>query len=140
MTTRAFARPLELKLPYDRGLDVLAVQQRLRALNMPTGTPDGIYGPQTAAAMRSFQAANGLPSTGACDEATWQRLFPAAPDAGTSQLSRLGQMMLPLQRDHARFDGGARWRLEQDGLHIDGGAPQGSGGEPVTIRRIWSQY
>ena len=34
MTTRAFARPLELRLPYDRGLDVLAVQQRLRALNL----------------------------------------------------------------------------------------------------------
>jgi len=79
MTTRAFARPLELKLPYDRGLDVLAVQQRLRALNMPTGTPDGIYGPQTAAAMRGFQTANSLPPTGACDEATWHRLFPMLP-------------------------------------------------------------
>lgn len=140
MTTRAFARPLELRLPYDRGLDVLAVQQGLRALSLPTGTPDGIYGPQTAAAMRSFQAANSLSPTGVCDEATWQRLFPDAPGSGTSQLSPIGQMMLPLRRDHARFDASVRWRLEQDGLHIDGNDPQGSGGEPQTVRRIWQQY
>ena len=44
------------------------------------------------------------------------------------------------ERDHARFDGSVRWRLEQDGLHIDGNDPQGSGGEPETVRRIWQQY
>jgi peptidoglycan hydrolase-like protein with peptidoglycan-binding domain len=140
MTIRAFERPLELRLPYDRGLDVLAVQQRLRSLNLATGTPDGIYGPQTATAMRAFQTANSLPATSVCDQSTWRQLFPDAPDSSTSQLSRLVQMLLPLRRDHARFEGGARWRLVQDGLHIDGNDPQGSGGEPVTIRRIWENY
>lgn len=36
--------------------------------------PDGIYGPQTAAAVRSFQRRQGLPVTGVTDQATHERL------------------------------------------------------------------
>lgn len=36
--------------------------------------PDGIYGPQTAAAVRSFQRRQGLPVTGVADQATHERL------------------------------------------------------------------
>ncbi|MDO4270602.1 MAG: peptidoglycan-binding protein [Eubacteriales bacterium] len=37
--------------------------------------PDGIYGPETAAAVRDFQRHNGLPVTGTVDFATWTLLF-----------------------------------------------------------------
>ena len=36
--------------------------------------PDGIYGPQTAAAVRSFQRRQGLNPTGVADQATHERL------------------------------------------------------------------
>lgn len=36
--------------------------------------PDGIYGPQTAAAVRSFQRRQGLPVTGVADQTTHERL------------------------------------------------------------------
>lgn len=39
--------------------------------------PDGIYGPQTAAAVRSFQRRQGLPVTGTADQATHEQLVQA---------------------------------------------------------------
>jgi hypothetical protein len=137
MTVRPFQRILRLDLPYDRGLDVLALQRRLAELNLPVGTPDGIYAQQTAGAMRAWQAREGLPPTGACDEACWNRLFPDAPDAATTSLA---QMVARLRDNHSRFPGGCHWRLDRDGIHIDGNAAHGSGGEPVTVGRIWRSY
>lgn len=63
------------------GADVLAVQNRLISLARPlrAGRGDGWYGPVTAATVRSFQKANGLPVTGRVDRSTWDVLFsPAA--------------------------------------------------------------
>lgn len=37
--------------------------------------PDGVYGPETAAAVREFQRANGLPVTGTADYATWTLIY-----------------------------------------------------------------
>ena len=137
MTSRAFVRTLQLDLPYDRGLDVLALQSRLSVLGAPVGTPDGIYGPQTAAAVRAWQTQQGIPATGTCDEATWKRLFPDATDAGADRLS---QLTARLREDHSRFQGSCRWRLERDGIHIDGAPAHGSGGPPETVGRIWAQF
>lgn len=36
--------------------------------------PDGIYGPQTMAAVTAFQRNHGLPVTGVTDQATWETL------------------------------------------------------------------
>lgn len=36
--------------------------------------PDGIFGPQTAAAVSSFQRRMGLPVTGVADQATWEQI------------------------------------------------------------------
>ena len=38
--------------------------------------PDGIYGSQTAAAVRSFQRRQGLNPTGVVDEATFSEVYP----------------------------------------------------------------
>lgn len=52
------------------GLDVLAVQERLKARGFDPGPADGIYGERTAAAVGEFQRSRGLPATGAVDAAT----------------------------------------------------------------------
>ena len=39
--------------------------------------PDGIFGPETAAAVRDFQRQNGLPVTGTADYDTWTAVFRA---------------------------------------------------------------
>ncbi len=50
--------------PMLRGDDVAELQQRLGALGFDAGRVDGIFGPETAAALESFQRNAGLPSDG----------------------------------------------------------------------------
>jgi peptidoglycan hydrolase-like protein with peptidoglycan-binding domain len=45
-------------------------QERLKAAGFNPGPIDGVLGPQTRAALRRYQASQGLPATGALDEAT----------------------------------------------------------------------
>jgi hypothetical protein len=51
-------------------------QERLKAAGYDPGPIDGVLGPQTRAALRRYQASQGLPTTGALDEATRQVLLP----------------------------------------------------------------
>ena len=67
--------------------------------------PDGLYGPQTAQAVRSFQKRAGLPQTGAVDLDTWEAIvaeyellrvevLPAQPiqiNLNTGQVLRRGE-------------------------------------------------
>ena len=39
-----------------------------------TVVPDGIYGPQTAASVATFQRLHGLPVTGITDQSTWENI------------------------------------------------------------------
>lgn len=50
--------------PMMRGDDVRELQRRLNRLGFDAGYDDGIYGPQTAAAVREFQLNVGLPDDG----------------------------------------------------------------------------
>jgi TonB family protein len=50
------------------------VQERLRSAGYNPGAVDGVPGPQTVAALRQYQTAQGLPVTGLLDEATRQAL------------------------------------------------------------------
>lgn len=59
--------------------EVADAQSRLGALGYPVGTPDGVAGPRTAAAVHAFQAQNDIRPTGRLDEATKAAL--ASPDA-----------------------------------------------------------
>jgi N-acetylmuramoyl-L-alanine amidase len=62
-----------------RGDDVVTLQQSLRALGFDPGLLDGILGPDTEAAIRAFQRAQGLVEDGTCGPAT----FAALGTAGT---------------------------------------------------------
>lgn len=58
---------------------IRSLQTMLRTIarvepNQMNVIPDGIYGPQTAAAVRSFQRRQGLNPTGAVDQATHERI------------------------------------------------------------------
>ena len=53
-----------------RGSDVSAMQELLNRLGYDCGEVDGIYGTKTAAAVRTFQAANGLTVDGIAGEQT----------------------------------------------------------------------
>ncbi len=59
----------------DRGDAVMQIQQRLADLGYLKGAVDGVYGKQTAAAIRAFQTAIGLDATGEADEVTSRELF-----------------------------------------------------------------
>lgn len=66
------------------GSIVVQVQDALTNAGFDTKGADGIYGQDTAAAVKAFQLKNSLPATGEVDEATWQLLMktpiPSASD------------------------------------------------------------
>ena len=65
---------LRLTTPLMRGERIRKLQQRLEALKLATGTADGVFGPQTATAVRTFQARAGLLADGEVGAATWSEL------------------------------------------------------------------
>ena len=61
------------------GDKVRQLQEQLDAISsvytaIPDISPDGIYGPATAAAVREVQSIFGLPQTGVVDFATWYKI------------------------------------------------------------------
>ncbi|NJM06372.1 peptidoglycan-binding protein [Candidatus Gracilibacteria bacterium] len=79
------ARVLSVQEPPLSGDDVLAVQQRLLDLGYrQLGARDGFYGPQTAAAVQTFQAVHGLEADGIVGPQTQAQLF--APTALNSDV------------------------------------------------------
>jgi serine/threonine protein kinase len=75
----SFGRRLLVQTPRLEGGDVRAVQERLSMLGYWPGEADGIYGPTTEDAIKSFQTNNGLEVDGIVGPQTWERLF--GPDA-----------------------------------------------------------
>jgi membrane-bound lytic murein transglycosylase B len=55
--------------------DVRALQLRLAERGFPAGSADGKIGPRTRAAIRAFQAANGLPPDGYADASLRERIL-----------------------------------------------------------------
>ncbi len=65
----------------DNRNNISELQRYLRELHHDSGgiiplvNPDGIYGPETAAAVMAFQERAGLPPTGETDNATWNAIY-----------------------------------------------------------------
>ena len=57
-----------------RGAPIMALQARLNALGFNCGKPDGVFGPLTLAATRSFQRSRHLPDDGVVGPASWTAL------------------------------------------------------------------
>lgn len=73
-------RSLYLTSPLVRGDDVLALQARLNALGYDAGREDGIFGRDTADAVRSFQGEYGIPEDGICGPRTYAALVGLRAD------------------------------------------------------------
>lgn len=64
---------------FDERANIFEIQRYLRQIasihpNIPLLNPDGIYGPETAAAVRAFQLDYGLDPTGIVDNETWDAI------------------------------------------------------------------
>lgn len=97
------------------GRPIESLQYMLRCLSCSDSrlvpvTPDGIYGPNTAAAVTAFQRCRGLPTTGRVDLLTWEAVteaygavdFSEAPTIRPGERNahvRLAQSMLRGIRD-----------------------------------------
>ena len=135
-------RSLKFQLPMMRGRDVLAVQRRLRALSFnDVGQPDGVFGPSTDEAVRAFQASRGLKVDGIVGPVVAGELFV---DDSTTAVTGVENPLLAQTRrlctSHRRVDGSVRWCLTAAGVSIDDTAPEGTPGEPKTVKRVWNDY
>ena len=72
-------RVIRVTEPLTRGARVARIQARLAALDYHPGKADGIYGPQTAAAVMHFQADRGLVADGEVGDVTRKALEAEAP-------------------------------------------------------------
>jgi murein DD-endopeptidase MepM/ murein hydrolase activator NlpD len=126
------ARAIEVReggLPLMYGSQGELVAQVQRVLQIPA---DGIFGAQTDAAVRQYQARAGLVVDGIVGPATWGSLFESGPAVGGSNVSpevreRLEQMLVDAGR---RIDSQAGV-AQAPGLF---GAPNGdSAGRPVRV-------
>ena len=87
-------------------LRVIAAAEEL----LPVVVPDGIYGPDTEAAVTAFQVWRGLPATGVTDQTTWNEIVGAYLELGSSVLP-LGALRIRWQPQQT-IDAG------QENLHL----------------------
>ena len=93
------------------GNPVLSLQTMLRQISdfdsriLPV-IPDGLYGPNTYASVRSFQEAYGLPVTGEVDNQTWNAIVEAFRKQAPERMQPViepywfpGQSVLPGQKN-----------------------------------------
>lgn len=79
----------------DRGSDVRTVQEKLKRWGYYSGEVDGIYGAQTASAVRAFQKKNGLEVDGIVGTATSQALgltLSSGSSATTNYSNEIGML------------------------------------------------
>jgi len=89
-------RALSLHTPPLTGIDVVELQERLKTLGFGPPAIDGVYGSETEAAVRRFQAAAGLEPDGVVGPATWAALGPdlTLPAASPPREKPEGEMMI----------------------------------------------
>jgi len=119
-----------------KGSKVKQLQEVLEALGIDVGTPDGIFGDGTAAAVKKFQSQKGLEVDGVVGPGTQDALNNAlakVTSSGSSSTSSGGS---------AKGFGGATGKLplpaiplikEFEGLYLDAYPDPQSGNLPITI-------
>lgn len=68
------SRTLRLTKPLMRGSDVIALQRALKRRGYTVGPVDGIFGPVTTRALKTFQYDVGLPANGVADSESLKKL------------------------------------------------------------------
>jgi peptidoglycan hydrolase-like protein with peptidoglycan-binding domain len=89
---------------------VRTLQQLLRARNHPVAV-DGIFGPNTEAAVKAFQQSNGLAADGIVGPQTWPKLVVQVKQGSTGDAVRGVQEVMKF---HDQSDG------EGPPIHVDG--------------------
>jgi L,D-transpeptidase ErfK/SrfK len=95
------SRFLRLVSPYLRGPDVSFLQERLLELGVSYETPDGVFGPMTAEAVRRFQELHQLEVDGVVGPETWTALGGAEFVGGQALVTATGEYRLHI--DTQRF-------------------------------------
>lgn len=93
-------KPLEFTRLLSRGkvgLDVQAVQQRLKDIGNENVVDNGYYGPATISAVRSLQEESGLPVTGVVDSKTMEILNKKVADFYAARVDEDVQMKKALE-------------------------------------------
>jgi peptidoglycan hydrolase-like protein with peptidoglycan-binding domain len=87
------------------GADVRRLQRLLVMMKLlePAGI-DGVFGPQTASAVQSFQEGEGLAADGVVGPLTWQAL-PADPDTPELARGATGSVVTALQTGLRKYGG-----------------------------------
>lgn len=134
-----YTRALRYTFPYITGEDVLVLQRRLQELGFAmVGHPDAVFGPQTEAAVCTFQQARGLKVDGIAGPLTWTALFEDT--AEKVSLEKIRKVMAELQAPHRFRNDSAEWFLNAEGLIINLQPPETFGGEPATVRSVWQRF
>ena len=120
--------------PGDRGSDVVKLQEDLRREGFNPGQIDGIYGPQTQEAVRSFQRVNGIFADGIADSTTLSALnqpIGILPNSTPTRQEKRYVVVVPVRNDNTlnevrRLDGFANAQLAESrrGRYVNAGAFQ----------------
>ena len=116
---------------------IRAVQERLHALGYQVGPSDGLLGPKTVAALKSFQASHALPVSGVIDDKTL-----AALTASTSKTPTVTSQLKDFEKEDpaAVIDPNIeslRLFKDSDGtIRQSGQVSFGGGGEDYSNKRI----
>jgi len=98
-------RALSLRTPPITGVDVQELQERLKTLGFGPQRIDGVYGPETAEAVRRFQESEGLTPDGIVGLETWAALGPEAssPVASPPKEKPEGEMMIVVDTNQLKL-------------------------------------
>jgi peptidoglycan hydrolase-like protein with peptidoglycan-binding domain len=132
-----FTRDLSYRNPFLRGADVLYVQRALRSLSTATIEADGLFGAQTASAVKEFQAKNGIQVSGTVDKTTWAALLtpPVAPGLSREIKDVTARLLHP-----QRFRDSVAWRLTSQGIAVNGLPAFGTVGMPTTVQTVLERF
>ena len=126
----------------NRGADVSAIQGLLRA-HGDSIVVDGAFGSTTDAAVKAFQASNGLMPDGKVGDATWLRLIITLGPGSSGEAVMAAQRQLNTKRKagltvNGRYDTATRNAVIAFQKHM-GMTPHGNMG-PVTWRKLLWHY